>query len=404
MRQRLLYILPGLVPPELDPERNKFVTLSQVIEGDVLWPVWWASDEEALQKLGPEHYPELRLGRFNVHYFLFNRVSPWLRGLARFWFYLSRGLLLLRGRGRESVIVSYGWTAPAWAGLVLKLLTGAKLIVEVPGAPDKAFLYDEPSINITARIKRALSIFSLLILGPGVDRFKLLYPTQLKKFSALARRPASVFHDFVPVGVIRPKIQPEKVILTVGHPWFLKGIDVLIRAFQRIGSEFPDYRLKIVGFIPDPRSIDELVVGSGKIEISPPLPYELVLDTISSCSLFVLASRTEAMGRVLLEAMAARRPIIASRVDGIPYYLQDNETALLFEPGNVEELAAKMLLALKNRELSGRISDNAYLRVRRDLDEYSYADHFRRMLRALEGENESLQTADEQAAHASNGR
>jgi hypothetical protein len=43
---RLLYVLPGLVPPESDPIRDKFHYLSEICEGEVLLPVWWRSSQE----------------------------------------------------------------------------------------------------------------------------------------------------------------------------------------------------------------------------------------------------------------------------------------------------------------------------------------------------------------------
>ena len=51
-----------------------------------------------------------------------------------------------------------------------------------------------------------------------------------------------------------------------------------------------------------------------------------------SCDLFVLPSRTEGMGRVLVEAMAARRPCVGARAGGIPEVIVDGRTGLLFDP------------------------------------------------------------------------
>ena len=50
---------------------------------------------------------------------------------------------------------------------------------------------------------------------------------------------------------------------------------------------------------------------------------------IANCSVVALASRTDAAPRVLFEAMAAGKPMVASRVGGIPYYVQDGVNELL---------------------------------------------------------------------------
>lgn len=66
------------------------------------------------------------------------------------------------------------------------------------------------------------------------------------------------------------------------------------------------------------------------------------------------------MPRVLLEAMAGRKPIIAAAVGGIPYYMVDDDNALLFEAENVEQLAAKLSILMGDPELQARLGDRGY--------------------------------------------
>ncbi len=63
---------------------------------------------------------------------------------------------------------------------------------------------------------------------------------------------------------------------------------------------------------------------------------------IGWCAILVLPSRSEAMGRVLVEAMAAEKPRIGSRIDGIPTVINDGVDGYLVEPGNVADLAEKL--------------------------------------------------------------
>jgi glycosyltransferase involved in cell wall biosynthesis len=89
------------------------------------------------------------------------------------------------------------------------------------------------------------------------------------------------------------------------------------------------------------------------------------------------------MPLVLLEAMAARRPIIASAVGGIPYYIKDNDNGLLFQSENVEELAAKLATLLNDKILQARLAKRAYEIMFSEYDEHSYVRSFDCMLQTL---------------------
>src|SRR4029077_14523919 len=161
-----------------------------------------------------------------------------------------------------------------------------------------------------------------------------------------------------------------------GYPWYRKGVDVLIRAFKLIAAQFPDYKLKLMGYYPDREFLNNLAGDCPQSEVLAPRPYDEALKVIGSCSVDVSASRTEGMPRVLLEAMAARKPIVASAVDGVPYYIKDNDNGLLFQSENVEELAAKLATLLSNPELQARLAKRAYEKAFSEYDEQSYVRSF----------------------------
>jgi glycosyltransferase involved in cell wall biosynthesis len=73
--------------------------------------------------------------------------------------------------------------------------------------------------------------------------------------------------------------------------------------------------------------------------------------------LLVLPSLNEGMGRVLLEAMAAGRPVVASRVGGIPDLVRDEENGLLVPPGDEQALAAGIARLLQDRPLARRLGE-----------------------------------------------
>jgi glycosyltransferase involved in cell wall biosynthesis len=375
---RILYLLPGLVPPQPDAKLDRYFYLSEIAEGDILLPVWFRSAEEAAQRIG-DRFPAVSVGAFTYHLFLNFKFPNALRGPARFFFFVWRGLALHKRRNFDA-IAAYGTNMPGLAAAVLKLLTGCKLIVEVPGSPDKAYLI-EPKVTWIHRLKKRLSDLFLHLSVGSADCAYLRYPTQLAAYPLLRNKPVAVFPNLVPVkGFTAPAVE-EKVVLMVGAPWYLKGADLVIRAFKLIAPRVPAYKLRLIGHYPDRQYLDDLARGCDQVEFVRPVnDYRESLRRIASCSVFVLASRAEAMARVLLEAMAARKPIVASAIDGIPFYIRDGENGLLFPPGDVEALAERMLTLIENPALAQRLARCAYERVHQEFDERAFVRNFHRLL------------------------
>jgi glycosyltransferase involved in cell wall biosynthesis len=96
--------------------------------------------------------------------------------------------------------------------------------------------------------------------------------------------------------------------------------------------------------------------------------------------ILALPSRTEGMGRVLLEAMAAGKPIIASDVDGIPHYVRDGYNGLLFRPGDAGDLAEKLRRLLSDGALREHLGRNGLGLARTKYDEVVYAEEFAKMV------------------------
>src|SRR5207302_970720 len=74
----------------------------------------------------------------------------------------------------------------------------------------------------------------------------------------------------------------------------------------------------------------------------------------------VLSSRTEGSPNALLEAMAARVPVVATSVGGIPEIVTHRESALLVPPGDSMQLARALAEVLRNPELSGALVNSAH--------------------------------------------
>ena len=122
-----------------------------------------------------------------------------------------------------------------------------------------------------------------------------------------------------------------------------KNIQALIRGFALVRIKCPESSLIIVGYGPLLESLRNLAEDLGISKYVYFTGKQMnAIDFLSKMDTFVLPSRTEGFGLVLLEAMSTNLPIIASRVDGIPEVLGDN-CGLLFDPKDIDELARLML-------------------------------------------------------------
>src|SRR5436309_1145750 len=148
--------------------------------------------------------------------------------------------------------------------------------------------------------------------------------------------------EFAHIPPRRPKADPI-TILFVGRLYpRQKGLEYLIAAFA-VAQSRRKARLRLVGDDWGGRTALQTLassLGVGRaVEFVGELPRTRVIREYESADLFVLPSLFEPFGIVLLEAMAAGLPIIASRVGGIPDVIEDGRTGILVEPRNVQALA-----------------------------------------------------------------
>jgi glycosyltransferase involved in cell wall biosynthesis len=308
-----------------------------------------------------------------------NRYPVPIRSLARAAFYLREGVRVA-GKGEPLAgVICYGTNTVGVCAVALAWMLRTRLFAEISGVPDKAFILDTARSRTVSRWKRRIATVLLHTLLRRVDGVHLLFPAQIPEKAAERIPACRVFHGFVPVTRIPASSLDERYVLFLGFPWYLKGVDVLIDAFHEIADSVPDVRLRLVGYFPDAEQLERRAKGHPRISIEKAVKSPEALRLISRCSVLVLPSRTEAMGRVLLEAMAAGKPVVASRVDGIPHYIRHGENGLLFESENVEDLARQLLRVLTDLDLAYRLGRTGMERVRERWTE----EHFRREWDAL---------------------
>jgi D-inositol-3-phosphate glycosyltransferase len=179
-------------------------------------------------------------------------------------------------------------------------------------------------------------------------------------------------------------------ILYVGRIDAVKGIDVLIRAFHHL-SRKPLNGGRELGLIiiggeveADPQSremqtLRKMVIKMGlqeRVAFWGSQRQDLLRYFYSAAHALILPSRYESFGMVALEAMACGTPVIASRVGGLQYTVEDEESGLLFPEGDWRALSECIREAVEKRHFRERLVRSAQVRVK----QYSWARIARKVL------------------------
>jgi glycosyltransferase involved in cell wall biosynthesis len=159
-----------------------------------------------------------------------------------------------------------------------------------------------------------------------------------------------------------------------------KGGDVFLRAAQRVLSAYPDVTFVMVGEGPAREEweglawqlgIDGNVVFTGSRKDMP--------EVYASLDVMVLPSLIEAMPMSVLEAMAASRPVIATRVGAVPKLVIHGETGLLLEPGDADGLTTSILRVLRDPELARRLGESGHAHVAQHFSDAAMARSYIRL-------------------------
>lgn len=160
-------------------------------------------------------------------------------------------------------------------------------------------------------------------------------------------------------------------ILFVGGFEPRKGLESLILALEIVHRTVPDAVLRVVaktGFRGTDsedwfRVLAERARVAHAVEFHQSVDDDTLLGFYSDCDIAALPSRNEGWGLSLMEAMACRKPVVATRVGGVPELVRDGVDGLLVEPGDVTGLAEAMVRLLVDGPLRSRMGAHAHERV-----------------------------------------
>jgi len=152
-----------------------------------------------------------------------------------------------------------------------------------------------------------------------------------------------------------PASRPGTRLIFVGRLAAVKGLRVLIEALAQARETRPDLQLTLVGDGADRAMLERLAAPLGDaVHFAGYLSQEAVAAALAEADAFVLPSFAEGLPVVLMEALSAARPVIATQVAGVGELVADGVTGFLVPPGDAETLADRI----------GRIADDPDLRAR----------------------------------------
>jgi glycosyltransferase involved in cell wall biosynthesis len=284
-----------------------------------------------------------------------------LSGLS-FWLLLpGRVTSQLRRFRPEAVITQSPFEAAAV--IVARRLSGshAPVITDVQGDWRSATrLYGSRHRAVLSPIADALAAWALR----RVDAIRTISPYTSRIVRELGVEPTASFPTYVDMSAFTgsppPALPRRPQALFVGVLEAYKNVDGLAAAWRQVRERLPEARLHIVGKGSLENVVAELVrEHSDSVRWTRELTQEGVAGALDEATLLVLPSRSEGMGRVIIEAFCRARPVVGTRVGGIPDLIVDGSNGLLIEPGSIEALAEALVVLLGDRALALELSSSA---------------------------------------------
>lgn len=151
-------------------------------------------------------------------------------------------------------------------------------------------------------------------------------------------------------------------LLSIGSITERKGYAYAIKAVKKVVNEYQEMRYNIIGFCQQPNYLTHLqsLIVEFKLEdnvfIYKDLDAGAIDEKLSEATIFILHSQEESQGIAFCEAMAVGKPIVTTRVGGIPYVVHDVVNGSLVAFGDIDKFASAILKLLNDNDAREKMS------------------------------------------------
>jgi glycosyltransferase involved in cell wall biosynthesis len=147
---------------------------------------------------------------------------------------------------------------------------------------------------------------------------------------------------------------PSLKVLFAGTIESYKGIEYLLKALQVVLKKHWNVQLILAGEgreFGHFKALAEELGLNGKAEFLGSVDFNDMPKLYQKCDIFCLPSMFEAFGMSIIQAMSCGKPVVATRVGGIPEIIKEEKSGILVPPGDAESLACAIIRLAKNRTL-----------------------------------------------------
>ena len=288
---------------------------------------------------------------------------------------IVQGVRTVRRVRREdgaAVLISYDPLREGLIAYAIHALSGARFIVEINNAYGCRKNVIDLGTGWRATLKFSIMKAVASFVIARANGVRLMYKEQLVGLSVDVPS-EKILYSFDAVPLDRfVDLGSEKTVLFVGYPFLRKGVDLLLTAFEGLQDEFPDWELVIVGH-EMPEKVAERRPKIRRLSVLRGMPNVEIVKWFGRAGIFVLPSRSEGIPRVLIEAAAARRPRIATDVDGTYTVLHDGKDGMLIPPEDVVALQGALRRLMGSEALRDEFGEAARRMVHEHFSPAAYS-------------------------------
>ena len=249
-------------------------------------------------------------------------------------------------------------------GMLFPILFGKKIPVIYERHVSKQIEIKTEKRSFIGEIKSKL-IFNLMAFGGRrFDKFVVLTKGNLKEWEL---NNLQVIPNPLPFNSNEKSTLSNKKVLVVGKQGYQKSYDRLLEIWELVTKKYPNWKLEVYGKIDSSFKLDEIAGNLGvasSVKFYPPVKN--IQEKYKEASIYVMSSRFEGFGMVLIEAMSFGVPCISFDCPHGPAdIIKNGEDGFLIENGAIIDFSNAIIQLIENKELREKMGIQAEINVKR---------------------------------------